>query len=161
MSFAQMLRSFAVLAIAAALVLTISGPVSAQGNGTQHSSGAFSVTIPNDCTGELVDIDVTYMSTAHFVAEKNSYQVDMLDVYIGRGVGETTGTMYIANQTDSVHMSFHGVINGQAVTSLLQFEMVSADGSPNLEFQAVLHDTVDANGVITSFVDNFSLSCKG
>src|SRR5437879_5419908 len=91
-----------VLILAGVLCMSPARPSLPQGNGTQHSSGAFSVTFVNDCTGELVDIDVTYKSDIHVVADKaGGFHVDVHDVYSGRGVGQTSGTNYNANQTDS------------------------------------------------------------
>src|SRR5205823_11943998 len=118
-------RNFSVvtLVVACVLCLVSARQSPAQGNGTQHSSGAFSVVFFNDCTGELVDIDVTYKSDFHVVVDKaGGFHLDVHDVYSGRGVGETSGTVYIANQTDTISENAKA---GFEVTEPLHFSMVS------------------------------------
>jgi hypothetical protein len=41
------------------------------------------------------------------------------------------------------------------------FELVSQTGFDNYVLHMTMHETVDANGVPTATVDNFSMDCKG
>jgi hypothetical protein len=148
------------LALLAAGTMAVIGvqTAQAQGNGTSHSSFSFSVTAFDGCTGELVDINVTDKADFHVLSDNaGGFHLDIHDVYSGLGVGETTGTVYIANQTDT--LSINAKV-GQEQTAPLHFEMVSKGGSPNLEVHGILHVTVNANGVTTAFVDISSVSCK-
>ena len=145
--------------LAGLLCLATPRSATSQGNGTQHFEGAFSVTFFDDCSGEFVDIDVTYKSDVHVVATKSgTFHLDFHDVYSGRGVGETTGTEYLANQTDSFSLN---LAKGANETEPLHFSMISKGGADNLEFAAIFHITIDANGVVTSFVDNANVVCRG
>ena len=132
----------------------------AQGNPVQHSSGEFFPVIFDSATGENVDIDVTYKSDFHVVVDSGgNFHVDIHDVYSGRGVGESTGTQYIANQTDNFSLTF--TKGGAVETAPVHFSMISKGGLDNLEVYGIFHITVNANGVVTSFVDNFTVTSRG
>lgn len=130
----------------------------AAGNGTQHFEGVISATFADACTGENVDAVATVDTDIHAVADGGGgFHVDIHDVFSGRGAGETTGTKYIANQTDSF------VLNakvGLENTAELHFALISQGGSDNLEVHMLLHITVNANGVVTVAFDNVSASCR-
>jgi len=126
-------------------------------NGTQHFSGSFSVTFFDDCTGENVDIDVTVLSAMHIVNDgAGGLHMSYHDVFSGRGVGETTGTLYNANQSDSGSLN---VKIGGEETDTLHFSMISKGGSENFEVSMLFHITVLADGTITAFVNNLSATC--
>ena len=146
--------------LAGFLLMAAPRTAQAQGNPVQHSSGSFSVTFFDDATGEFVDINVTYKTDFHVVADGNGgFHVDVHDVYSGRGVGETSGTVYIANQTDNFSENLTaGALNE---TEPLHFSMISKGGADNLEVSELLHITIDANGNVTSFVDNVSVKTTG
>jgi hypothetical protein len=46
-------------------------------------------------------------------------------------------------------------------THTYDFELISQTGFDNYVLHMTMHETVDANGVPTATVDNFSMDCKG
>ncbi|MCW3097225.1 MAG: hypothetical protein JWL77_2843 [Chthonomonadaceae bacterium] len=148
------------LLLAGILCMAAPHAARAQGNPDQHSSGAFSTVIFDDATGEAVDIDVTVKSGFHVVVDNGgNFHLDAHDVFSGRGVGEITGTQYIANQVDTFSMTL--TKGGGTETAPIHFSMISKGGADNLEVYGILHITVNANGTVTSSVNNFTVVSRG
>ena len=76
------------------------------------------------------------------------------------GTGDITGTKYQA--TGLTEDNFKGsFINGQfQYTYVNNFRIIGQGAGNNYLVQNVFHQTINANGVLTSYVDNFSAACK-
>ena len=74
------------------------------------------------------------------------------------GVGLTTGAKYQA--TGITEQSFH--FNGLPfnTTFVNNFNMIGQGPGNNFKVHENFHLTVNANGVLTAFVDNFSITCN-
>jgi hypothetical protein len=155
-------RNRARFILAAMLVVSIASAPSrsaTQSNPVQHFEDGFAASMFNDATGEIVDLQVSVKSTLHIV-ESSGGQAHLMvkDVFSGRGKGQSSGTAYIGNQSDSFSVV---VGKGFAETSNLHFSLISKGGAANLEVRALFHVTMDANGVITAFVDNYTVKPTG
>jgi hypothetical protein len=130
----------------------------APGNGTQHLVGDFTAVVDDDCTGELVDVDVGFKSNVHITVNNGGgFHVNAEDVYQARGIGESSGIEYLANQTDSTTVNLKV---GQAATLVVHFSMISKGGTPNLEVHALQHLTINANGQVTALIDKLTVTCQ-
>jgi hypothetical protein len=76
------------------------------------------------------------------------------------GVGGTTGTKYQA--TGITQQSFKTAFqNGQAnLTYVNNFRIIGQGPGDNLLVHETLHITINADGLLTVFHDNFSVDCK-
>src|SRR6266487_4637464 len=71
----------------------------------------------------------------------------------GTAVGQTTGTNFIFNQAGT----FAFGTNGTTVTStqVSNFELISRGSAPNQRVQVTMHITIDSNGNVAVFFDDF------
>jgi len=76
------------------------------------------------------------------------------------GTGETTGDKY--QFTGSLGSSFHGSFQNSQFTSIFvqNFGAIGQGPGNNVYLTETLHITINANGTITVFHDNFSMVCK-
>ncbi len=74
-----------------------------------------------------------------------------------RGTGLTTGDKYQA--TGAAHFSFNGQV-GFEQTIVSNVHIIGQGSGNNLLMHQTFHITVNANGTVTAFVDNFSVECK-
>jgi hypothetical protein len=76
------------------------------------------------------------------------------------GIGETTGATYHA--TGVTQQSFKSSLqNGQSnLTFVNNFRMIGQGPDNNFLVHETLHITINANGTVTAFHDNFSADCK-
>jgi hypothetical protein len=111
--------------------------------------------------GELVDLSgplhtlITFTINGHNVSGKTHFQPQGLS-----GTGETTGDKYQA--TGVTQESFKGSFqNGQfSDTFVNNFRIIGQGPGNNFLVHETLHITVNANGTVTVFHDNFSIDCK-
>jgi hypothetical protein len=61
-------------------------------------------------------------------------------------------------QTDSWYT---GVILPAVYTHTYDWTLVSQSGTPNYDVHMTIHETVNANGVPSAVVDNWSMECRG
>lgn len=78
-----------------------------------------------------------------------------------RGVGAETGTVYKAVGGSRSHFKADADFAPLNITDTSMFNLVSQGGSENLQVKFTFHVTVNANGVETVVVDNFSIKCVG
>jgi hypothetical protein len=76
------------------------------------------------------------------------------------GTGETTGAKY--NGTGVTEQSFKSSLqNGQAnLTHVNNFRIIGQGAGNNYLVHETLHITINADGTLTVFHDNFSIDCK-
>ncbi len=76
------------------------------------------------------------------------------------GTGETTGAKY--NGTGVTEQSFKSFLqNGQAnLTYVNNFRIIGQGAGNNYLVHETLHITINADGTLTVFHDNFSIDCK-
>ena len=78
----------------------------------------------------------------------------------GTGVGLVTGDSYQATGVTQEHDSLP-IINGAAnFTFVNNFKIIGEGSDNNLLIHQNVHVTVDANGVVTTVVDNLSVECR-
>jgi hypothetical protein len=112
--------------------------------------------------GELVDLSgplhtlITFTINANNVSGTAHFQPQGLS-----GTGETTGDKYQATgvtKDSSFKASFQ---NGQAnQTFVNNFRIIGQGPGNNYLVHEVAHITINANGTVSVFHDNFSIDCK-
>src|SRR6266513_1946558 len=111
--------------------------------------------------GELVDLSgplhtlITFTINGNNVSGKTHFQPQGIS-----GIGETTGDKYQATGVtqQSFKTSFQ---NGQAnQTFVNNFRIIGQGPGNNLLVHENAHITINANGTLTVFHDNFSVDCK-
>ena len=108
---------------------------------------------PIQISGELhsvFHITVDGNGSFHLVAEGNWQGVT--------GIGLLTGTQY--QGTDVSRFNVNGTL-GFETTSVVSSRMIGRGSTDNLLLQGTFHITVNANGEVTAFVDNFFARCQG
>jgi hypothetical protein len=89
------------------------------------------------------------------ISGKNHFQPQGIS-----GTGDVTGTKYQA--TGITEDEFKGsLVNGQyQTTAVNNFRIIGQGTDNNFLVHSVFHYTINANGALTSYVDNFSIECK-
>jgi hypothetical protein len=112
---------------------------------------------PTDVVNLSGDIHIVITTTA---ASNGSYRVNNHLNSELKGISITTGTKYVnsENQDDEWYARppFPTVH-----THTYDFLLLSQSDTPNYVLHMTMHETVNANGVPTATVDNFSMDCKG
>jgi hypothetical protein len=112
---------------------------------------------PSDVLNLSGDIHIVITTTA---SRSGGYRVNNhLDSEL-KGVSITTGTKYVnsENQDDEwfARAPFPAVH-----THTYDFVLLSQSHTPNYVLHMTMHETVNASGVPTATVDNFSMDCQG
>jgi hypothetical protein len=105
-----------------------------------------------DLSGNLHDLfSVTFDGSGgfHLKAQDNPQGL--------RGIGETTGAKY--QGTGVTGFEFTGKV-GFEETDVNNFRIIGQEPGNNFLVHDNFHITVNANGTVTSFHDNFSIDCK-
>ena len=153
-------------ALAVLVAMTIIGVQSVKAEVTQNISvplDGFSVFIPcaNNGAGELVifqgnlHILLSFTINNNRVSGKDHFQPQGLT-----GTGSVTGDKYQA--TGVTQSMFSGsLVNGQYQSTYVNnFRIIGQGPGNNLLVQEIAHFTINANGTLTVYVDNFSADCK-
>ncbi len=116
--------------------------------------------IVNPCNGEVVDLSGTAQLHIHLVINGQTVHEDMhINTQGVSGVGETTGAHYAASQTEQFSANLDGQVGAEETTTL-NFHLLGQGGVPNFLVHSLFHATVNADGTVTSFVNDFSAECK-
>lgn len=120
-----------------------------------------SVFVPcaNDGAGEIVtlsgDLHDTFALTFN---NGGGVHIKMHDNPQGvSGVGETTGLKYQATGVTTLELN---VRIGAEETFVNNFRVIGQGSNNNFLVHENFHITINANGTLTSFIDNFSAECK-
>ena len=111
--------------------------------------------------GELVDLSGLLHALILFTINGNNVSGYFHSQPQGiRGTGETTGDKY--QGTGVTQESFKSSLqNGQAnQTFVNNFRIIGQGPGNNFPLHETLHFTINANGTVTVFHDNFSVDCK-
>ncbi len=105
-------------------------------------------------TGPL-HILTTFTIGGNFISGKDHFQPQGIS-----GTGDVTGNKYQA--TGLTEDNFKGsLINGQfSYTYVNNFRIIGQGPGNNFLVHSVFHQTINANGELTSYVDHFSVECK-
>ena len=150
-------RLVALALVAAALT---AAPAAAASNVEFRNSdvGPFSET-DVACSGELVDISGTlHHRVVIVVDERGGVHTTAITRGIGTGVADS-GTRYVGVFVDTSAQYFGPGDVPATGTFPFFFRLISNDGSPDLMVRQQFHITVNANGEITSFTSDTTVSC--
>jgi hypothetical protein len=123
--------------------------------------GSVLVPCANGGAGEMVDfsgvihIVVSVTINGNNVSGKTHFQPQGL-----KGVGQITGDSY--NAVGVTQESIKGSLqNGQFTgTFVNNFRLIGPGPGNNLQIHENAHITINANGDVTAFIDNFGTDCK-
>jgi hypothetical protein len=161
-----MRRVLLVVSICAMVGLLAAGPARAAG-----TSFTASVKIPIDLTvfvpcanggaGEFVTLSGNLHDLFHVTFDgSGGLTIKFLDNPQGvSGVGETTGAVYHGTGQTQETFHFSGVSDSFSDTFVNVFHIVGTGPGNDFFVREVFHVTVNANGTLTAFVDQFSVTC--
>lgn len=154
-------------AVAVALLLSMAGPggFGAATTSTISTSFPISISVLVPCAaggnGEVVDLGGSLHVVFSITANGNNVHINSLANPQGvSGVGETTGDKYQATGETRSDMNFDVVAFPLNVTFVNNFKIIGQGPNNNFLVHENLHITVNANGALTSFIDNFSFTCQ-
>jgi len=115
-------------------------------------------TVFNPCNGETV----TFSGVDHFTASvtfdgAGGFHIATHDNIHVTATG-SLGNSYEGNQEDTNEANGRF---GFEQTFVLTFSEIGTGSAPNFEQHVLQHITVNANGTLTVFVDNFTSNCRG
>ena len=144
------------------LVLLTSSDVSAAATtATFQQKVPVTLNVFLDCTGEMVEVSGNLHEVIHQTI--NGKRVTFTSHYqpMGlQGYGTVSGSMYNATGvTRQVH-SFSLTGAQQTFTFVNRFHFVGTGGAASFYIKQTSHFTVNANGELTSQVDNFDATCE-
>ena len=154
------------LALLAVMAMIMIGARSSKAAVIQNVSvdiTGFSVFVPcaNNGAGELVIFQGNLHELISFTINNNHVSGDQHFQPQGlTGTGTVTGDKYQA--TGVTQTMFSGsLVNGQFESTFVNnFRIIGQGSGNNLLVQEIAHITINANGVVTVFFDNFSVNCK-
>jgi len=112
---------------------------------------------PTDVINLSGDIHIVITTTAD---SAGGYTVDNhLNSQLS-GLSITTGTKYV-NSEDQDDEWYARPPFPAIHTHTYDFQLLSQGNTPNYVLHMTMHETVNANGVPTATVDNFSMDCQG
>jgi hypothetical protein len=155
--------------IATVLAVTAIALTGAAGAGAQATTVTTNEQVPivvfafvpcaNDGAGELVELSGTLHVLTHVTTDdqgglhvKQHFQPQGIS-----GVGLTTGDKY--QGTGATQTEFNATAAFEQ-TSVNNFRIIGQGPDNNLLVHATFHVTVNANGDVTTVVDNFSVECR-
>lgn len=115
----------------------------------------------NGGAGELVLIEGTLHLQQHITINNNRANIKTLAQPQGAdGVGLVSGEQYqatgVTQEQDSIPL-----VNGAFEFSFINnFRIIGQATDNNLQVHQTVHVTIDANGVVTTVVDNTSIDCN-
>lgn len=123
---------------------------------------SFTALVPcaNGGAGELVDFTGSVHEVSRIAIDGNTVHAGLHFNYQGlKGVGQITGDTYAAN--GSFEETENGdFVNGAFMTTTQEHIHYNGQGSaPNLTIRFSEHLTINANGDVTVFFENFSIDC--
>jgi hypothetical protein len=150
-------------AVAVALLLSLLGP---GGFGAATSTSfpiSISVFVPCAAggNGEVVDLSGSLHVVFSITVNANNVHINTLFNPQGvNGVGETTGAKYQGTGETRSDMNFDVVAFPLNITFVNNFKIIGQGPNNNFLVHENLHITVNANGTLTTFIDNFSFTCQ-
>jgi hypothetical protein len=116
------------------------------------------IVVHNECNGEVIagtgNVHVVYAVTADGSGGFHvNYKFQLSNLKL---TGATTGASYVFS--DEFHFN-DNVTAGVEVSNGENANIIGQGQTPNEILHFLLHITVNANGELTSFVDNFTIQC--
>lgn len=116
------------------------------------------------CDGEQIELSGEFHLVGRLVEdETGTHAVFHVNAQGVKGVGLTTGNNYRFVYADNTISFRFGNDVPETVTAILSGHLISqgsSESAPNLLVHGLFHATVNANGQITVFLDNFSAECR-
>ncbi len=117
--------------------------------------------ITNPCTG--IPVDITGLTNVTLMANANAtggITLKLSAVTKGQGVEQGTGFVYsFSENTQATFITSAGVRSDQTLTEKLRLR--GAGALDNWDVKELIHVTVNADGSMTSSVDNLTAVCRG
>jgi hypothetical protein len=76
----------------------------------------------------------------------------------GTGVGQTTGTHFIFNDGGTFNFGTNGTT--ATGTQVRNVRLISQGSAPDERIQYTIHSTINSNGDVAVFFDNFKSVCQ-
>ena len=116
----------------------------------------------SDCGSEDVLVTGTFHEVLTITSDNaGGFHVnDHVDFTGLHGVGVVSGTQYVGHQSQTVNFNVAHDLLGFEGTQPLDFTLTGTGSAPDEVFSAIMHITVNANGEVTSFVDNIRVKCS-
>lgn len=111
--------------------------------------------------GELVDLSGPLHTLLTFtIINNNASGVIHFQPHGISGIGETTGLKYQATGVTSTSFKF-SLQNGQVTQTFInRFDIIGQGPGNNFGIQETAHITLNADGTVTVFFDNFRVECN-
>jgi hypothetical protein len=154
-----MRKALICLAVLSSLIVPVNAAVTV--NDTTDINLTVSIPCADGGNGEVVDLSGPLHTLMSLTINGNNvsgyYHFQPQGI---SGIGETTGVKYQA--TGITQESFKNSLqNGQANdTYVNNFRIIGQGPGNNFLVHETLHFTINANGTVTVFHDNFSIDCK-
>ena len=155
------IRRVTMCLVAVLTILIVSANAAVQVNDTTDISLTVFIPCAAGGAGEIVDLFGPLHTLVSFTINGNNVSGHFHFQPQGiSGTGETTGAKYQA--TGITQQSFKTSLqNGQAnLTYVNNFRIIGQGPGNNFLVHETLHITINADGTLTVFHDNFSVDCK-
>jgi hypothetical protein len=118
--------------------------------------------LPNPCTGESVLIEGYFHEVFHLTFDGNGGLLfrGQLNPQNVVGTGLSTGATYRFSGTVNEVERFAAADGAVSLTFIDQHHFIAKGVSENTVMQETLHLTINANGEVTSEVENLVLQCQ-
>ncbi|MFN2637789.1 MAG: hypothetical protein ABR585_12255 [Gemmatimonadaceae bacterium] len=115
----------------------------------------------SDCGGEDIAVTGTFHRILTITSDRaGGFHVNDHMDYTGlQGTSAITGAKYVANQISVVNFNVPGPQLGFEVTRETSFKLIGQGTAPDEVLTMLIHYTINANGELTTFVDNFRVRC--
>lgn len=152
----------------AAVLLAFSLPAGASAQATAETTNEFIpfaqiniVPCADGGAGELVLISGILHVQTHVTINNNRVNVkQQFQPQGATGVGLTTGDVYRAVGGTKFHDTFPLVNGAVSSSSINNFRLIGPGPDNNFQVHQNVHFTINANGVVTSTVDNARVDCN-
>ena len=115
----------------------------------------------NGGAGELVLVEGTLHIQQHITINNNRASIKIhFQPQGAKGVGLTTGDVYNATGVTQEHDSIALTGGASEFTFVNNFRLIGPGPDNNLQVHQTVHVTINANGTVTTVVDNTSVECN-
>ena len=158
-----MTRKSVTTLLASVMVTLLAAPAANAGATTETSQQKIPVTLFAflDCTGELVEVSGNlHVVTHETINGKRATFTSHFQPMGLQGYGTVSGSMYNATGVTRQVNSLSLTDVQQTFTFVNRYHFVGTGGAASFFVKQTSHITVNANGEVTSQVDNFDSSCE-
>jgi hypothetical protein len=115
-------------------------------------------TLDNPCTGEEVLLSGRAHQLLRVTENGNTYHFGRHFNAAGvTGVGVTSGARYVLGATFNDEFT---IAKGGTQMSVQTLNVIGTGRTPNFLVRALFHVTIDANGDVHSYIDNYRSECR-